>query len=421
MPFSLLFKTYLGPGATSPVYLRPETAQAHFLNFRRLLEYNQGVMPFASASVGRVYRNETDPGQGLLSARELTVAEMEHFVDPEETSHERLHEVDSVTISLLGREAQPAGDAGAVTMTAGEAVKRHVVSSETLGYFIARTHLFLGKVGLDAAGLRFRQHLSHEMAHYAADCWAAEIATRSHGWVECAQCVDRRAFDLTVHAQQTGAHFVVRERRALPLTVNRFEATLNKRLLQTRMPADVGVICQAVDRLNGESQQDMLEELARDLAQGGVVKLSMPGLSEGKAHVELGKTLISVAKVSRLESWREYTPNVVHISFQIGRIQLGLLDQCYRQRAQDLDRAVRSPFPLTGMVRIIEITDSRLPGFVSAHVHGAHESGDAPSVEPERHQTRREAPDSQVSPAGGLQQLGQPSTLVVRGEVCATG
>jgi glycyl-tRNA synthetase len=50
-----------------------------------------------------------------------------------------------------------------------------VVDNETLGYFIARVHLFLLKVGIHEDRLRFRQHLRTEMAHYAADCWDAEV------------------------------------------------------------------------------------------------------------------------------------------------------------------------------------------------------------------------------------------------------
>lgn len=51
------------------------------------------------------------------------------------------------------------------------------MANETLGYYLARVHQFLIKVGVDPNRLRFRQHLSNEMAHYACDCWDAEILT----------------------------------------------------------------------------------------------------------------------------------------------------------------------------------------------------------------------------------------------------
>ena len=59
-----------------------------------------------------------------------------------------------------------------------------IVANETLGYFMARTHLFFLQCGVKDAHLRFRQHLKNEMAHYACDCWDAEIEM-SLGWVEC--------------------------------------------------------------------------------------------------------------------------------------------------------------------------------------------------------------------------------------------
>jgi hypothetical protein len=50
-------------------YLRPETAQGHFVNFARLLEFNNGRVPFASAQIGKSFRNEIAPRQGLLRVR----------------------------------------------------------------------------------------------------------------------------------------------------------------------------------------------------------------------------------------------------------------------------------------------------------------------------------------------------------------
>ena len=68
---------------------------------------------------------------------------------------------------------------------------------------MARIQMFLVKVGVDPKKLRFRQHMSNEMAHYASDCWDAEILT-SYGWVECVGCADRSAFDLKKHSSSTG-------------------------------------------------------------------------------------------------------------------------------------------------------------------------------------------------------------------------
>lgn len=74
-----------------------------------------------------------------------------------------------------------------------------IVNNETLGYFIGRVYLFLTRLGIDKDRLRFRQHLANEMAHYAADCWDAEIES-SYGWIECVGIADRSAYDLRAHS-----------------------------------------------------------------------------------------------------------------------------------------------------------------------------------------------------------------------------
>lgn len=67
--FNLMFASSIGPTGQFPGFLRPETAQGQFLNFKRLLEFNNDRMPFASAQIGRSFRNEISPREGLLRVR----------------------------------------------------------------------------------------------------------------------------------------------------------------------------------------------------------------------------------------------------------------------------------------------------------------------------------------------------------------
>merc|ERR1712194_25026 len=83
-------------------------------------------------------------------------------------------------------------------------------NNETLAYMIGRTFEFLTKVGCNTNCLRFRQHMSKEMAHYASDCWDAESLT-SYGWLEIVGIANRAAFDLTAHAKATKVDLKVRE------------------------------------------------------------------------------------------------------------------------------------------------------------------------------------------------------------------
>jgi glycyl-tRNA synthetase len=84
-----MFNTQIGPTGKLTGYLRPETAQGIFVNFRRLLDANSGRMPFAAAQIGLAFRNEIAPRAGLLRVREFTLAEIEHFVKPDDKRHSR--------------------------------------------------------------------------------------------------------------------------------------------------------------------------------------------------------------------------------------------------------------------------------------------------------------------------------------------
>ncbi|CAG8776464.1 569_t:CDS:2, partial [Cetraspora pellucida] len=91
--FNLMFESSIGPTGHLKGYLRPETAQGQFLNFKKFLEFNNDKMPFASASIGRSFRNEISPRSGLLRVREFTMSEIEHYVDPNNKKHTRFDEV----------------------------------------------------------------------------------------------------------------------------------------------------------------------------------------------------------------------------------------------------------------------------------------------------------------------------------------
>ena len=339
IPFNLMFKSTIGPSAAAPVYLRPETAQGQFLNFKKLLDYNQAAMPFASASVGKSYRNEISPRSGLLRVREFLMAEIEHYVDPEKKQHERFSEVSDLTLPLLDSETQLAGRTTPKSMTIKEAVTTRIIDNETLGYFLGRIMLFLLKIGIDPSKIRFRQHLSNEMAHYACDCWDAELLT-SYGWIECVGCADRSAYDLTVHSKHTGTPLVVKEALAQPVEVKEWQATLAKNLAGPRFKKDVKTIQAALDSLD----QDTLAILAAELTEKGAVTITTTTpLSDGRTTTtSLPASLLSITQTTRLQTTRAYTPNVIEPSFGIGRLLYALLEHVYWHRPDDPSRAVLS-------------------------------------------------------------------------------
>ena len=85
-PFNLMFKTFVGPvedeGAVA--YLRPETAQGHFVNFANVLQTEHLRPPFGTAQIGKSFRNEITPGNFVFRTREFEQMELEYFVPPDE-------------------------------------------------------------------------------------------------------------------------------------------------------------------------------------------------------------------------------------------------------------------------------------------------------------------------------------------------
>lgn len=327
--FNLMFQTKIGPSSNLPGYLRPETAQGQFLNFAKLLDFNMQQMPFASASIGRSYRNEISPRAGLLRVREFLMAEIEHFVDPEGgKKHSRFVEVEDLELTLLDRDTQLSGKTTVRKMPVGEAVRNKVIDNETLGYFIARIHLFLQKIGVDMSKVRFRQHMQNEMAHYAADCWDAELLTSS-GWIECVGCADRSAYDLSVHAKKTGAPLLVRERLDEPRVIEEWQVEVDKKKFGPFFKKDG----KTVEAALLATTQEQREKLSKQLTDNGELELEVAGVADGK--VKVSKDLVQVEFRKRIENTREYTPNVIEPSFGIGRILYSLIEHCYWNRATD--------------------------------------------------------------------------------------
>lgn len=340
--FNLMFETSIGPTGGLKGYLRPETAQGHFVNFSRLLDFNSGKVPFASAHIGKSFRNEISPRAGLLRVREFTMAEIEHFVDPLDKNHVRFDEVKDVELSLLPKDVQQSGSTKLVTKTIGEAVASGMVDNQTLGYFLARINLYLLKIGINPSRLRFRQHMENEMAHYASDCWDAEIHT-SYGWIECVGCADRSAYDLTVHAKKTKRDLIVQKSHPEPIFYQRWVPDITKRLLGPKFKKEAKAVEDAIMAL---SQED-LESLASQLKNGAV---KIP-----RTEYEVTPELLSIEHKTIRETVREFTPNVIEPSFGLGRIFYALLEHSFWCREGDADRAVLSMNPAVAPIKVLVV------------------------------------------------------------------
>ncbi len=196
--FNLMFKTTIGPGSSRVGYLRPETAQGIFVNFPNLYRYNREKLPLGVIQTGRGYRNEIAPRQGMIRMREFNMMEVELFVDPEDKDWDKFPEVANEKITLVPNTGEE------ITVTVNEAVEKGIIANRVLAYFVYTTKQLLIRLGIDPKRLRFRQHLDDEMAHYAADCWDAEVLL-TYGWTEITGIADRGCWDLSRHSEFSGA------------------------------------------------------------------------------------------------------------------------------------------------------------------------------------------------------------------------
>lgn len=343
-PFNLMFGTQIGPTGKLQGYLRPETAQGIFTNFRRLLEYNAGKMPFAAAQVGLGFRNEISPRAGLLRVREFLMGEIEHFVHPDRKEHPKFKLVENQVMSLLSK-ADQVGEEKSRQITIGEAVKTKLVDNETLGYYVARTHQFLVACGVHEDKLRFRQHKDTEMAHYACDCWDAEILT-TYGWIEVAGHADRSAYDLKVHSAKSKVDLSAQE-AVEPYIEETCEVKPNMGLIGKSFRKDAKAVMAHVNELSDEDKLKLKDELAT-----GEATLTVDGkefkVTPAMMKVEMVQTKVSVKK---------YIPNVIEPSFGLGRILYSILEHSYyiREGGKEDDKNTRCVLGMSPLIAPIKV------------------------------------------------------------------
>ena len=197
-------------------------------------------------------------------------------------------------------------------MTVREAVEAGVIAHEVLGYNIALTNEFLTKVGIDPARLRFRQHLKDEMAHYAIDCWDAEIETDRFGWVEIVGIADRTDYDLKAHARVSKTELYVYVEYNEPRMVTRFAVKPNMGKLGPVFKGKAKAVADALKQLSEE-------ELSKD-----EIKVTVDG-----EELTVSSDVVDFAEETVKVSGENIIPHVIEPSYGIDRIFYGIMEHAY--------------------------------------------------------------------------------------------
>ena len=200
--YNLMFKTKIGAKGNKTGYMRPETAQGIFILFKRFSRFFKNKLPYGVVQLGKAYRNEISPRQGVIRLREFTQAEAEIFVNPKDKTHPKFKSIANEEL-VLSSQATQIENKNPITITAQDALDSGIVANEILIYQIYLAKKFLKELGIPDKVLRFRQHLPNEMAHYAIDCWDVEVKTDKYGWVEIIGIADRGDYDLKAHSKHS--------------------------------------------------------------------------------------------------------------------------------------------------------------------------------------------------------------------------
>ena len=160
--FNLMFETTVGPvkDSGSIAYLRPETAQGIFINFKNVLQFSRKKPPFGIAQVGKSFRNEITPGNFVFRTREFEQMEMEFFVPPTE-------------------------------------------ADTWYRYWIEQRERWYTELGIRPDHLKIRPHDDDELSHYSSGTSDVEYLFPI-GWSELEGIANRGNFDLTQHAEFSG-------------------------------------------------------------------------------------------------------------------------------------------------------------------------------------------------------------------------
>jgi len=205
-----MFKTNVGPLEGNTGYLRPETAQNIFINFRRIAHSMRASLPFGVAQIGRAYRNEISPRNFLMRLREFEQLELEMFVDPDEiNNHPNWVEVENIEINLLTRQNQSKNEKP-IKITIKDAFDTKLIPNQYIGYYLALETMFMESIGISNNLFHFRELKENEVAHYSSANYDLEIVF-PFGVFEVIGLAYRTDYDLKKHSEKSGAKLQINQ------------------------------------------------------------------------------------------------------------------------------------------------------------------------------------------------------------------
>jgi glycyl-tRNA synthetase len=191
-----MFKTKVGLDGSA--YLRPETAQLIFTNFKLVQEGARMKLPFGIAQVGKAFRNEIAPRDFIFRNREFEQMEIEYFVNPNEKCPYKIGN----TKVLIYSEDMQKKNKEPEKIKFKDAFEKGIIKTEWHAYWLEQELLWFASLGANIDKFRIRQHVSDEKSHYALDTWDLEY-NFPFGWMELQGMANRTDFDLKQHQEHS--------------------------------------------------------------------------------------------------------------------------------------------------------------------------------------------------------------------------
>ena len=321
--FITMFTTTIGPYSEATGFLRPETAQGMFVEFKRMYEVFRKKFPIGIAQLGRGYRNEISPRQGIIRLREFDMMEIEYFFDPEEDEEFDLSQYQDETLNILHEELIKSGGGDYETLTVKEILDRKIVEHKSMLYFMVLAQRFLEILGIPKSRQRFREKLEGERAHYARKVFDQEVLLDKWGWVEVSGHADRTNYDLSRHTEYSGESIYVEKRLDKPKTIVIREAYPKPKMIKNNFGDKIGSIMKALSKHSPS-------EIYNELKEKGYVEI------EG---VKLNKQFFEIKEETKTTFVEKFIPHVVEPSFGLDRITYAVLEYSYNERG---DRVILS-------------------------------------------------------------------------------
>lgn len=198
--FNLMFTSKFGAESSNDdsnmVYLRPETAQSIFVNFKNIVDTSRNKLPFGIAQIGKAFRNEISPRNFLFRMREFEQIEIEFFVNPKKINDcPYFDSIKDEKLPVYTKEEQNKSSNSTTEMSLLDLSKR---ANKWQVYWIYNVFSWFVKHRISYGNLRIREHLKEELAHYANACFDIEYKF-PFGWKEIHGNADRGTFDLSQH------------------------------------------------------------------------------------------------------------------------------------------------------------------------------------------------------------------------------